>query len=215
MAIASAPVTGRTRGLPAGLVAALVDVGDEQDGLGCQGLQQRKCIRRVGWGRHGPGGPIGRQGLDRLGEPLRLGDRAPVTAFGRARDPFEARLGLLDVGVDQLGLDRLDVGQRVDPASGWRTLGIFVNPDHMNDRIGLAVVGQELVTQTFTAVSTDEEPGDLVDVVEGDRVGDDLRCPHGLHNGAEPWLGHRTSATWGSIAVNGWLAAPEPGLSAH
>jgi hypothetical protein len=50
------------------------------------------------------------------------------------------------------------------------------------------MLARSWVTQTFTAVGTGAEPGD---VVEGDRVGDDLRCPHGLRYGVEPWVGHR------------------------
>ena len=44
-----------------------------------------------------------------------------------------------------------------------------------------------LVTEPLTAVGAGDEAGD---VVEGDRVGDDLRCPHGLRYGVEPWVGH-------------------------
>jgi hypothetical protein len=80
-------------------------------------------MRCVGWGRHGPSGPFGRQGLDQLAEPLRLGDRSPVTAFGRARDPFEAQLGLLEVGVDQLGsMVSMSASGSTRP-SGWTTFG--------------------------------------------------------------------------------------------
>ena len=104
----------------------------------------------------------------------RLGDRVAVAALGRPRHALEPALGLLEVGVDQLGLDRVDVGQRVDPALGVDDVRVVVDADHVDDRVGLADVGQELVAEALAAVRAGDEPGD---VVEGDRVRDDASRP--------------------------------------
>ena len=115
------------------------------------------------------------------------------------RDPFEAPLGLLEVGVDQLGLDRLDVGERIDPGFGMGDVRIFVNPDHMNDRIGLADVGQELVSRTFTAVGTGDEPGmSWKAIVSGTTFGALTVCATASSRGSATG-----TATLGSIVVNG------------
>ena len=68
-------------------------------------------------------GSPGLQRLDQLAEPGRLGDRVPVAAAGGPDHPLEPALGLLEVGVDQLGLDRVDVGERIDPALGVHDAG--------------------------------------------------------------------------------------------
>ena len=63
----------------------------------------------------------GRPGLQRrddLAEPLLLGDRVLVAAARLAHDALVAALGLLEVGVDQLGLDRVDVAGGIDAALG-------------------------------------------------------------------------------------------------
>ena len=86
--------------------------------------------------------------------------------------PRVAALGLLEVGVDQLGLDRLDVGRRVDAALGVDDVVVVVGADDVQDRVGLADVGQELVAEALALVRAGDEPGDVVDL---DRVGDDVR----------------------------------------
>ncbi len=67
------------------------------------------------------------------------------------RDALEPALGLLEVGVDQLGLDRLDVGQRIDAAVGVDDVRVVVGADDVDDRVGLADVGEELVAEPLAA----------------------------------------------------------------
>ena len=87
--------------------------------------------------------------------------------FAGARHPLEPPLGLLEVGVDQLGLDRVDVGHRVDPALGVHHLVVAVRAHHVQDRVGLADVREELVAEALALGRAAHEPGD---VVEGDRL---------------------------------------------
>ena len=60
----------------------------------------------------------------------------------------------------------------------------------MNDRIGLADVGQELgYPDLHRGGAPATSPAMSWKAIC--RVGDDLRCPHGLRYGVEPWVGHR------------------------
>ena len=68
-----------------------------------------------------------------------------------------AALGLLEVGVDQLGLDRLDVRGRVDAALGMDDVRVAVAADDVQQRVGLADVGQEVVAQALALVRARDE----------------------------------------------------------
>ena len=140
------------------------------------------------------------QRLDQPAQPVGLGDCASVAALGRLRDAVEAALGLLEVGVDQLRLDRLDVGDRVDPALGMDDVRVVVDPDDVDDRVGLADVREELVAEALAAVGAGDQSGD---VVERDRVGDDLRRLDRLRHRVESRVGDRDHRDFGSIVVNG------------
>ena len=71
----------------------------------------------------------------------------------------------------QLGLDRLDVAQRIDAALGMDDAVVAVRAHDVHDRVGLADVGQEAVAQPLALVRAGDEAGDVVEV---DRVVDDL-----------------------------------------
>jgi hypothetical protein len=58
------------------------------------------------------------QSLDRRVQPPLRECGPAIAAMRRPGDALEAPLGLLDVGVDQLGLDRLDVRSQVDASLG-------------------------------------------------------------------------------------------------
>jgi hypothetical protein len=110
-----------------------------------------------------------------------------MARLGLPHDPLVAALRLLKVGQQQLGLDRLDVASRVDVALGVRHALVAVGPDHMDDRIRLADVGQELVAEPFAPRGAANEAGD---VVEGDGLRYDRRGGDGLGHALEPLVGH-------------------------
>ncbi len=100
-----------------------------------------------------------------------------------------ARLGLLAVALDgafhhgqvgqcQFGQDDFDVGNRIDLAGDVHHVGIVKTAHHVDDGIGLADVGQELVAQTFAFGRARHQPGD-VDELDDRRLHalrlDDLR----------------------------------------
>ena len=53
----------------------------------------------------------------------------------------------LEVGGEQLGLDQLGVGDRIDPALGMGDGAGAVGADHVADRVGLADRGEEPVAE--------------------------------------------------------------------
>ncbi len=109
----------------------------------------------------------------------------PLRLFG---DALDAPLGLLEVGQHQLGLDRLDVGQRVDAALGVDHVLIAMGAHDVDDRVGLADVGQEAVAEALALVRSGHQPGDVVEV---DRVPDDLRGAHGRGDLLHALVAHR------------------------
>ena len=77
---------------------------------------------------------------------------------------------------------------------------VIVDADDVQDRVGLADVGQELIAEPLAAVRARDEAGD---VVERDRVRDDLRRPHGAGDPSSRSSATGTIAMFGSIVVNG------------
>ncbi len=106
----------------------------------------------------------------RAARPPRRRRRAVAAARG-PHDAVVTALGLLEVGVDELGLDRLDVGQRIDAALRVDDVRVGVRAYDVDDRVGLADVGEEAVAQPLAGVRPRDETGDVVEV---DGVVDDL-----------------------------------------
>ena len=124
-----------------------------------------------------------------------------VAAARLAHDALVAALGLLEVGEDQLGLDRLDVACGIDAALGVDDVRVGVRAHDVDDRVGLADVRQELVAQALALVRAGDQAGD---VVEGDRVLDDLaRADRSAPTRSRRSSTTGTTATFGSIVVNG------------
>ena len=95
-----------------------------------------------------------------------------VSAASLTRYALVAAFSLLEVGEDQFGFDDLDVALRVDAAFGVDHVRIAVSTDYVEQRVGFADVGEELIAEPLPLVRPGDEAGD---VVEGDRVPNDLR----------------------------------------
>ncbi len=95
------------------------------------GREQRRAAVENLLGRH--------RGLVR-GPALLVGARFLLQPRHR---PFER----LHVGEDQLGLDHLDVGLRIDAAVDVRDVVVGEHPHHLANRVAFADVGQELVAK--------------------------------------------------------------------
>src|SRR6185503_8391025 len=67
----------------------------------------------------------------------------------------------LQVREHQLGVDHLDVAHRVDRARDVMDVGILEAAHHLDDRVHLADVGEELVSQPLTLARALHQPGDV------------------------------------------------------
>ncbi len=129
-----------------------------------------------------------------------LGDRVAVAAAGDAHHALEPALGLLEVGEHQLGLDRLDVVQRVDPSLRVDDALVGVGADDVDDRVGLADVGQELVARPSPLCAPATRPAMSWKAIVSHTIFDartvsDTRTMRSSVTG--------TIARFGSIVVNG------------
>ena len=72
-----------------------------------------------------------------------------VVALGLLLERDDALLEAVEIGQHQLGLDRLDVGDRVDLALDMGDVGVLEAAHHVGDGVDLADVGEELVAETL------------------------------------------------------------------
>ena len=65
------------------------------------------------------------------------------------------------IGQTELGLDHLDVGDRIDLASDVDHVAVFKTAHHIDRGVGLANVSQKLVTQPLTRAGTCHQTGNI------------------------------------------------------
>ena len=65
------------------------------------------------------------------------------------------------VGQHQLGVDRVDVADRVDGALDVDDVGVLEAADDVQDRVHLADVREELVAQPFAGAGAADDAGDV------------------------------------------------------
>jgi hypothetical protein len=156
------------------LEAVLGDVGDEHRRLGgdeAERLQHRLLLLAEGDGAHRPGL------VERGAALLEHVDQAlGFLVVARLGDLDRAGERLLDggeVGEAELGLDHLDVRHRVDLAGDVDHVLVLEAADDVDDRVGLAHVGEELVAEAFALGRAGHQAGDVDEL--DDRRDDALR----------------------------------------
>ena len=92
----------------------------------------------------------------------------PRARFSSADD---AALQAVEIGQHQLGLDRLDVGDRIDPALDMGDVRVLEAAHDMGDGVAFADVGEELVAEALALGGAAHQAGD---VDEGQPRRDDL-----------------------------------------
>ena len=107
-----------------------------------------------------------RDGAALAEDPLRRGDGVEGGlerrgGAGFLGQPGQAVLHRLEVGQDQLGVHRLDVGTRVDPGVDVDDVFVVERAHDLADRIGLADGGQELVAEPLALRRPAYEAGDV------------------------------------------------------
>ena len=98
--------------------------------------------------------------------------RLLVRALGFFLQSVDAPLQAVEVGQHQLGLDGLDIGDRIDAVLHMGDVGVLEAAHHMHDGVDLADMGEELVAQALALGGAAHQPGD---VHEGEARGHDLR----------------------------------------
>ena len=135
----------------------LVDVEDIQERLGGE---QRQLAQRLevdaGRGQRLPAVQDGPCTLD--GREHR---RAVLAQPGLLLQPWQRLVDGLQVGQDQLGVDRLDVVLRRDLTLDVHHVRVAEGADHLTGRVGLTDVGEELVAQALALARAAHQPGDV------------------------------------------------------
>ena len=90
---------------------------------------------------------------------------------GVALEPLQPGVEGLQVGEDQLGVDRRDVVGRLDLAVDVRDVRVVERPHDLADRVRLADVGEELVAEALPLTRPADDAGN---VDERDRGRHDL-----------------------------------------
>ena len=114
-----------------------------------------------------------------------------VVALRLLLQRVDAPLQAVEVGQHQLGLDRLDVGDRIDAILDMGDVVIHEAAHHMGDGVDLADIGQELVAEPLALRCAAHQPGD---VDEGQPRRDDLDRLRELGQRVEPRIRHRDLA---------------------
>ena len=140
------------------------------------------------------------QQLERLAEHARLDLRFLVALLRLLDEVGDALLEAVEVGEHQLGLDRLGVGDRIDPAFDMGDVAALEAAQDMDDRIDLADVGEELVAEPFALAGAAHQPGN---VDELDLGLDLLRRFGDAGDLVEPLVGHRDAADIGLDRAEG------------
>ena len=186
--------------LPRGGVA-LVDVADVEDRLG--GQQLRPVERELLLGVLRLGQPrrlaVAKQ-LQRLAEHRGLDLRLLVALLGLLGEGGDPLLEAFEVGEHQFGLDRVGVGDRIDPPLDMGDVAALEASQHVDDRVDLADVAEELVAQPFALGGAADQPGNVDELELGldllRRFGD----PGDL---VEPRIGDRDPADIGLDRAEG------------
>ena len=117
-----------------------------------------------------------------------------VAALDALVERVEAALQAVEIGEHQLGLDGLDVGDRVVAVVDMGDVGVLEAAHHMRDGIDLADHGEELVAKALAARCAADEPGD---VHERKPRRDDFRGFGELRQHVKARIGYRNLADIG------------------
>ena len=141
------------------------------------------------------------QQLERLAEHARLDLRFLVALLRLLDEVGDALLEAFEVGEHQFGLDRLGVGDRIDPALDMGDVAVLEAAQHVDDRVDLADIAEELVAEPLALRGAAHQPGDVDELELGldhlRRFGDLARSVSSRGSGTA------TRPTLGSIVQNG------------
>ena len=128
----------------------LLDVADVKHGLRGQQLQHAPLLLVVGRNRHRARRLARVQGSQSGAQKPVLIQRILIAApqlFAQRRQP---PLNALHIGQHEFGLNRLGIGDRINPALDMGDVAIFKTAQHMGNGITFADIGEKLVAQALT-----------------------------------------------------------------
>jgi len=129
--------------------------------------------------------------LEKVAAVLNEGERLLRLLVAAARlllQRVNAPLQAIEIGQHQFGLDRLDVGDRIDLALDVGDVAVLEAAHHVRDRIDLADVGEELVAEALAFRGAAHQAGDID---EGEPRRHDLRRLGERRQRIEPRVRHR------------------------
>ena len=140
-------------------------LGTQEEKIACRALFLfRRELEGDGWF---PGVEVGKKFV--YDRDLGLGGFRPGADFLlQAIVPF---LEGSEISQNQLGVDHLDVADRIDRATNVMNIGVLEATDHLDNRVYLADVAEELVTETLAGARPFHESRDIHEL---DRGRDDL-----------------------------------------
>jgi hypothetical protein len=173
------------------LRVGLVDVGDVEDLLGRDQAEALQDLHLLGVADAERADRLA--GLQRVVAALQHVDRRLQLLVVRRLllEAVERGLHRLEIGEQELGVDRLDVADRVDVAVDVHDVRVLEAADHVEDRVDLADVGEELVAEPLALARAAH---DARDVDDADHRGDDLLALDVLEDLLEVLVRHRDDA---------------------
>ena len=129
-----------------------------------------------------------------------LGLRRFVARAHRFHEPLGPFLHGAQIGQHQLGGDHLDVAHRIDRPGHVVHVVILETAHDLDDRVHLADVGEELITQPFPLARPLHQPGDIHKLNRGRHH---LARVRKLAQPCQARVGHGHDALVGSIVQNG------------
>ena len=106
--------------------------------------------------------------------------------LGGAGGLVETLLDAGQVGETKLDADDLPVANGVDTAGHVLDVGVVETANHVDDRVHLANVGEELISQPFSLARSLHQSGDIQEL---DRRGDRLLRLHDVREGIQARIG--------------------------
>jgi hypothetical protein len=171
--------------------AVLAHVGHVHHRL--EGQQEQvlhQCLLVGAESRHARGLAFVQERADFFEHGLPRGRRL-VAGLGRALAPVERLVDRIEVGQRQLGIDGLDVGDRIDATRHVHDVAVLEAAHHVRDRVGLADVRQELVAEPLALGRAGDQSRDVDELHRGR---DDLQRFGDAGQRLEARVGHRHHA---------------------
>ena len=121
-----------------------------------------------------------------------------VAALGFFAQSVDAPLQAFEIGEHQLGLDGFDIVERIDASRDVDHVRVLEAAHDVDDRVGFADMGEELITQAFAFRGAATKPA-----ISTNSTGRHDPCGLTMASSSSRGSGTSTMPTFGSIVQNG------------